>query len=187
MLSGGVSTDYRCECVKKGKRLGNTVSLPKIHICSLWVSQPWTMGGSLADFRCQGEFVDFRSPTPFSQTCFFESEVYFFFSLKNVEFKVIHCRCYDAWDPGTWFRLTPQVLEQLNSTIPTLWNTHVTNVNLERLGLGLDNPARTVFQSFWSNKRFSRGNDHRLQMRMCVKKGHSWCREIFLMGKGLHH
>jgi hypothetical protein len=48
----------------------------------------------------------------------------------------------------------------LNSTIPSLSNIPFTNAKLEKLGVGLDNPAKAVFyQCFSPNNYFLRGND----------------------------
>jgi hypothetical protein len=49
------------------------------------------------------------------------------------------------------------MLEKLNSTIPTLSTFSVTKEILEKLGLGLDNPVKTVFLEFLAKQLVFKG------------------------------
>ncbi len=60
---------------------------------------------------------------------------------------------------STWSRLTHQLLGRLKSTIPNLQIYLPKTANSEKLGLGIDNPCRTVFMSLRMNKCLERVND----------------------------
>jgi hypothetical protein len=60
------------------------------------------------------------------------------------------------------------LLDKLYSTIPTLWNIPITKPFSEKLGLGLDNPVKTVFLEFLVEQPGFKGvltNDRHLSNR----------------------
>jgi hypothetical protein len=76
--------------------------------------------------------------------------------LLSLEFTVMIYRFHHAWVHSSGFRntVTHRLLDELDYTKIASWSIiHVTKVGLEKLGLGLDNPVRTLFKSVRLNDR----------------------------------